>query len=293
MKTIAARLTAAISLALLISLAAMLAWQNAENRAAALDQARDFARSIHEMTLAGLTGMMITGTVGQREVFLDQIQRLDSVRELRVARGEVVSRLYGPGKEAERALDPVVAEVMRTGKAVDRLESDAGGDYLYIARPALASSNYLGKDCIACHQVPEGTVLGVVSMKVSLDKVGKAIDGQRSKLALASSLLCAAMFVLVYLAIRVLVSRPLAAMSEGLTQIASGEGDLEHRLPVANADEVGLACQAFNRMMDKFSALVRQIGSTAGEVRSATADLAAVRPGSPRHPASSGSVRRG
>ena len=30
----------------------------------AIEQAQDFARSIHEMTMAGLTGMMITGTVG-------------------------------------------------------------------------------------------------------------------------------------------------------------------------------------------------------------------------------------
>ena len=40
---------------------------------------------------------------------------------------------------------------------------------------ALASENYLGKNCIACHQVPAGTVLGLVSMKVSLDKVNAAV----------------------------------------------------------------------------------------------------------------------
>jgi len=276
MKTIAARLTAAIAVALLFSLSAMIAWENAENRAAALDQARDFAHSIHEMTLAGLTGMMITGTVGQREVFLDQIKQLDSVRELQVMRGEAVSQVFGPGNAGEQASDPVIAEVMRSGQAYDRVAEDANGEYLHIVRPALASRNYLGKDCIACHQVPEGTVLGVVSMKVSLARVGEAISAQRTKLALAGLVLCGGMFLLVFFFIRVFVAQPLAAMTAGLRQIASGEGDLEHRLPVGKDDEVGQASQAFNLMMDKFAGLVRQISRTAGEVRLATGSLASI-----------------
>ncbi|WP_374327742.1 methyl-accepting chemotaxis protein [Azonexus sp.] len=276
MKTIAARLTAAITVALLLSLSAMIAWENAENRSAALDQARDFAHSIHEMTLAGLTGMMITGTVGQREVFLDQIKQLDSVRELQVTRGEAVSRMFGPGNAGEQASDPVIAEVMRSGQAYDRVAEDANGEYLHIVRPALASSNYLGKDCIACHQVPEGTVLGVVSMKVSLAKVGDAISAQRTKLALAGLVLCGGMFLLVFFFIRIFVAQPLAAMTTGLSLIASGEGDLEHRLPVGKNDEVGQASQAFNLMMDKFAGLVRQISRTAGEVRLATGSLASI-----------------
>ena len=41
--------------------------------------------------------------------------------------------------------------------------------------PIIASKNYLGKDCLMCHIVPEGTVLGAVSMKISLDRANKAV----------------------------------------------------------------------------------------------------------------------
>ncbi len=68
------RLTGAIWLMLLIAWGGMIAWETRVNRDTAIAQAEDFAHSIHEMTMAGLTGMMITGTVGQREVFLDQIE---------------------------------------------------------------------------------------------------------------------------------------------------------------------------------------------------------------------------
>ena len=66
------RLTGAIWLMLAIAWMGMIAWETRVNRTTAIAQAEDFAHSIHEMTMAGLTGMMITGTIGQREVFLDQ-----------------------------------------------------------------------------------------------------------------------------------------------------------------------------------------------------------------------------
>lgn len=69
------RLTAAIWLVLALIWVGAILWTTQVNRDTAIRQAKDFSQSIHEMTMAGLTGMMITGTVGQREVFLDQIKR--------------------------------------------------------------------------------------------------------------------------------------------------------------------------------------------------------------------------
>ncbi|MFZ4537721.1 methyl-accepting chemotaxis protein [Propionivibrio sp.] len=274
--SVSVRLTLSIAIALFLTLSAMIAWQNTENREAAHNQARDFAYSAHEMTLAGLTGMMITGTVAQRDVFLDQIKQLDAVRDLRVARAPAVIKQFGPGTVSDRANDSDEEEVMRTGKIIDRVESDASGDFLHIIKPAIASANYLGKNCVTCHQVPEGTVLGIVSIKISLAKVDAAIASQRLKLIIACVVICMAMFILIFLFIRHFVSRPLDAMTNGLSQIAKGEGDLAHRLPVRELDEVGRTSQAFNEMMDKFSGLVRQISDTAGQVRQSVGGLVSV-----------------
>jgi methyl-accepting chemotaxis protein len=270
---ISVRLTLSIAAALLIALATMIAWQNNENRKATLDQARDFAHTTHEITLAGLTGMMITGTVDRREVFLDQILQLEALRDLHVTRAPAVANIFGPGKSKEHADNAAEQEVMRTGKEIDRVESDAKGEFLYIVKPALASTNYLGKNCITCHQVPEGTVLGIVSMKVSLTKVNAAIVSQGIKLALAGLLVCLGMFALAFLFIRHFVSRPLASMTDGLKQMAKGEGDLSHRLPVLKLDEVGCASNAFNEMMDNFAGLVSQISNTAGQMRQSVGGL--------------------
>ena len=94
---------------LALVLAGTIAWQSRINRANAIEQAGDVAQSIHEMTMAGLTGMMITGTIGQREVFLDQIKQLSVIRDLKVIRGENVSKIFGPGNAKDAGASPEVA----------------------------------------------------------------------------------------------------------------------------------------------------------------------------------------
>lgn len=91
------RLTIAIWVMLLLAWTGMILWESHSSRETAIEQAKEFSLSMHESTLAGLTGMMITGTVGQREVFLDQIKQLSIIRDLKVIRGDAVSKQFGPG----------------------------------------------------------------------------------------------------------------------------------------------------------------------------------------------------
>lgn len=167
------RLTAAIWLVLVVAWAGMIVWQRDASRDTSIRQARDFSRSVHEMTMAGLTGMMINGTINQREVFLDQIKQLSVIKDLHVARSDAVSKLFGPDTKSTRSLDPLEQQVMNDGKPYAEVDTADGAPILRVITPTLASKDYLGKDCISCHQVPEGSVLGVVSMKVSLEAVEK------------------------------------------------------------------------------------------------------------------------
>ncbi|NTV70911.1 MAG: methyl-accepting chemotaxis protein [Azonexaceae bacterium] len=260
------RLTAAIWVVLAIIWAGAIVWTTQVNRETAILQAQDFSKSIHEMTMAGLTGMMLTGTVGQREVFLDQIEQLSVIKDLIVARSDAVVKLYGPDTKSKRPLDTLEKEVMATGTPYMSVESANGSSFLHVINPTKASKNYLGKDCILCHQVPEGTVLGVVSMKVSLDSVEAQVSAFRLKIAGVALAALGALLVIIYLITNHFVSKPLEAMRSGLADIARGEGDLTRRLPIKGNDEVGQAAQVFNEMMENFNQLVRQVRDSASQV---------------------------
>ena len=261
------RLTGVIWLMLVIAWGGMIVWETRVNRETAIAQAEDFAHSIHEMTMAGLTGMMITGTVGQREVFLDQIKQLSVIKDLQVIRGEAVSLQFGAGSRVMPVLDADEQAALAGRSEVARVERDAqGGEYLRVVKPALAAENYLGKNCIACHLVPAGTPLGLVSMRVSLDKVNAAVDAFMWKSIFAAVALSLPLIVFVVIFIRRFVVMPLAAMNRSLAEIASGEGDLTRRLAVAGRDEIGQAAEAFNAMLGTIGQLVRQVSEAAGRV---------------------------
>ena len=267
------RLTAAIWLVLVLVWSGMILWQSAVNRETAIRQAQDFAGSIHEMTMAGLTGMMITGTVDQREVFLDQIKQLSIIKDLHVARSKAVSDTFGEDKKTSRQLDAVEQQVMTSGQPHVLTESADGTSYLRVVTPTRAAKNYLGKDCLTCHQVPEGTVLGVVSMKVSLDSVETEVAAFRLKIALAAAGVSLLLLVIIWFLTRHFVTAPLEHLTSGLRDIARGEGDLTRRLPVRGQDEIGQASAIFNEMMENFCRLVRQVGDSARQVSTQAKEL--------------------
>ena len=267
------RLTAAIWLALIAVWVAMIAWESAVNRETAIEQARDFSRSIHEMTMAGLTGMMITGTVAQREVFLDQITQLSIIKDLHVARADAVIKQFGPDSKDKRGLDATEKAVMESGKPFTDIVSEDGSEYLRVVNPTLASKNYLGKDCTMCHQVPEGTPLGVVSMKISLDKVNADVRNFQLKVAGAAFLACLLLLGIIYVFTHHFVTAPLETLTKGLSDIANGEGDLTRRLSIKGNDEIGQASSVFNRMMENFSGMVRQVSQSAVEVSNKAHEL--------------------
>jgi methyl-accepting chemotaxis protein len=268
------RLTAAIWLMLVIAWGGMIAWETQVNRETAIAQAKDFANSIHEMTMAGLTGMMITGTVGQREVFLDQIQQLPAIRDLQVIRGDAVSKQFGAGNRKMPALDADETEAFASRREIVRVDGDAkAGQYLRVIKPALASTDYLGKNCTGCHQVQPGTPLGLVSMKVSLEKVNAAVNAFVWKSIAAAITLSLPLIAFVVFFIVRFVARPLGRMNQSLAAIAKGEGDLTRRLDVDGKDEFGHTAAAFNEMLGTIAQIVRNVSMSAGQVTSSAHQL--------------------
>jgi methyl-accepting chemotaxis protein len=268
------RLTSAIGILLLVAWASMIVWGNRANHRIVIEQSKDFAQTVNEMTMAGLTGMMLTGTVDQRNVFLDQIRELSLVNDLKVIRGEAVSKIYGPGKDLSAKPDAIEKKVMEKRESYMQVESDSQGEYLRVVIPTLASKNYLGKDCVTCHMVEEGAPLGAVSMRISMNQANAAAGRFRTESMLFAIAISLPLLFFVYFFIRHFVSRPLLHLAEGMSEIAHGDGDLTRRLNAGRQDEVGRAASTFNHMLGEIAGLVRQVGTSAIAVAEQARDMA-------------------
>ena len=267
------RLVAALGLILLPAWAGMIWWAVHEQRQTAIEQAETFTGTLHEMTMAGLTTLMITGTTHRRDEFLDQIVELHNVRDLRVLRGEPVSRQYGEGEENEHPRDAIERRVLETGESHIALSGDR--DELRAVMPVRNQSDYLGKNCTSCHAMAqEGDVLGAVSMRISLEDVNAAVGRFGLSVTSIAFLVSIPVLLVMYLFTARVVTHPMRQMTRGLNGIAQGDGDLSHRLEVRGNDEIGQSAQAFNAMMDNFRDLIARVLDSTAHLARAASDLA-------------------
>ncbi len=252
------RLALSILFSVMVCGAGLIYWATREQRAIAEDQARYFADTVQQMTLAGLTGMMITGTISLRIIFLDQIKAMNHVESLRVLRSDAVIAQFGPGFAMEAATNEAEHEAMRTGRAQYLVVPGPSGDRLRAVIPARAQEDYLGKNCLNCHHVAPGTVLGAVSMEISLGRAEQTVRAFGRNAALAGLAACLPLGLFIWYFVSRLVSRPLRRMTGGLDRIAQGDVDEPALLPSHGNDEVAVAAAAFNRVMTKAHDLIQQ-----------------------------------
>lgn len=227
------RLAFSIWVVLILAWTGVIIMDNQHNHQAAIEQAEGFSMSMHESTLAGLTAMMITKTMSQRDVLLDQIKRMAIIRELRVVPSKIaLDGVLGPDDDetSRNNLKPdaIEAEVIRTGNALVEVREDGEGLYLLAIRPTPNSRNYLGKDCVKCHDAAENSVLGVISMKISLEKINQHfIHQQHESLRIAlgvSVLLFMFIWALIVAARKSLLTAETAATTDALTGLSNRRG---------------------------------------------------------------------
>ena len=264
---------AATMLALLSLLAAVIIlWATEAQKQAAIEQAERFSDSVHQMTLSSLTAMMLTGTIGQRGLFLEQIKHTNDIRRLRVLRSDAVSKMYGAGTIPPDDWSAAERGVVASGEPYSEVVEEQGETRLRVVKPVLAAKEYLGKNCLTCHLVEEGTVLGAVSMTLSLEEVMEGVNDFRTTIAAVTALLCVLTLVVVVVGTQRYVAAPLEAMGRVMGRIS--DGDLTTEVPDEGRDEVGRVMGSLAEMEQRLSGIVADIRVAADEVESASAEIA-------------------
>ncbi len=233
-----------------------------------MEKARDLAQSYFD----GVNTMMLTGTMDQRENLRTKFMAMPGVREVRI--------VHGPGKLAglsthESKPEGPLEERGVNGETVTVLDADASGRFVTVVKPLTASANYLGTNCLSCHQVPEGTVLGAVRATYSLNDLDREFKHSLMTVAGLNLLLSLAGIALVIALLRRIVVAPLLGMRQTMHEIEQN-ADLGRRLAVSKKDEIGALAQAIDSMLDKFSTSIGLVADTSSRVTTAANQVASV-----------------
>ena len=134
------------------------------------------------------------------------------------------------------------------------IKAEADNQQMLIASSYLPS---MGWYLVA--QVPEAEVFALLE--------------ESSYQILISTIIIAALFIAIAIAVAGSVSRPIAQVAELFRNIGEGEGDLRQRLPVNGEDEIAQLARGFNSFISKIQDSVIEVAQTSEQLGKSAIDV--------------------
>jgi len=202
-------------------------------------------RTAAEMVRVHLTEAMIHGIIDKREQFLERLMEVQGLRSARVIRSSHVNQQFGEGMQREMAADETERLVLADGKARYILGNDEGEAVFRGTIPFAASSR--GRpNCLQCHNVAEATVLGAVTIELSLAELKR-----QALITVTGIVLTVALFsLLAILAVRRLIS-PVGDTAQAVEKAVQRalKGDFKGRVEQRTDDEIGKIATETNSLL--------------------------------------------
>jgi len=204
--------------------------------------------------------LMLSGAMQNRGALQKKILSNESVTEARIIRGDAVTQVYGPGSKDAVVTDDLDRRAMKGEHVVEEFD-DEQGHRLTVITPMKALSEYKGTNCLLCHQVEEGTVLGAVRVTYDFAKIDEDILVNLRTVALVELALFVGGVLLIGLILRRIVIKPINALSDTMHQIERNS-DLSRRIEITSNDEMGRMSTAFNSMLGNFQGSIQHVSDT-------------------------------
>ncbi len=243
-----AKVNLTIAVIFLLVVGSVTFYSGTSEKARILDLAKSHTKDMTNSYFDALNTLMLTGTMSQRDILRKKALKRHGVLDARVVRGEPVNNQFGPGRTEEKPVDELDFKALR-GEEVVQVDQRQEGRALTVVTPFRATENTNDVNCLACHNVPSGSVNGAVRVTYSLADMDATVErdlwiGAGANLVLMTLGLIIASFLL-----RGWITRPLAGLIDVVTRRSNG--DIGARANVSSADEIGHLGQAFNAMADK------------------------------------------
>ncbi len=266
-----------IQLILLVVLIVAQRWAFDRYELRVLEDARNRAAIPADGVFNGLNMMMLNGTVSdgeQRRLFLKKMAVSSNAEELRIIRGKSVQDQFGSGESEEQDKDELDRLALRSGEQQSIATDSEGKHQLRVVEPFAASKDFrgTGTNCLQCHNVPDGTVLGAVSVKLDITNEYKAMD-KASALLWGGQLFIQLMLFFVIGWLINQVTRPTRELQQTMLAMQA-DGDLTRRVTIRSKDEVGQTAVAFNALIDGFIEIIRNVLSNSQRVNETAKHIA-------------------
>jgi len=235
-------------------------------RSFSISSATEHIRTAGEIVRVLLTESMINGVIDKRERFLQRLVEIQGLKSARVVRSADVARQFGKGLAMESDADDIELAVLREGKS--RFEVISQGDETIFRGtiPYIATATGT-PNCMQCHQVPEGTVLGAVSMSMSVDALK-----EKALLTVAGIAGAVTLFALLMIVLLRRLLRPISDTANAVEEAVQRalRGDFQAHVEIRTNDEIGQIATDMNRLLNFLDDGLNRIGNNVARLTERT-----------------------
>ncbi|GHD51045.1 methyl-accepting chemotaxis protein [Marinobacter persicus] len=265
-------LLAALAAAFTVILVFTIAYSAWSQRAHLEEYSHKYVDGLAKSYFDGLNTMMVTGTIGNKDVLRNKATAPEEVLDVRVIRSDQLIDMYGTANADEGERDALDKKALK-GERIEAYSTNEDGRVYTLIEPMLASSNYQGVNCMSCHPGKEGSVLGAVRVDYSLAKSDARLQKQLFFSGGVQILIFVMIFIMVTFVLGRLVFSRLRKLHDRMDEIATNS-DLTLQLDVSRNDEIGSVSRAFNRMVSKIRESMLTVVENAEKVESSARSIA-------------------
>jgi methyl-accepting chemotaxis protein len=247
-----------------------------------LTSAEERASAVADGAINGLNTMMVT-KVGsddlisdstKRKLFIQKMGASDGVKELRIVRGKGIVAEFDAGLPEEQPVDELDRKVLETGKSEYKMLTDNNGaQSLRAVMPFIAKKEFRTTNCLKCHGVDEGTVLGLASVVIDIKDDVATIQKMKKCLWAGYLFISLALFAVIFSIGRRTIIGPLRNLRDAIVAIDVGK-DFTRRVPSSGNDEIAQTAQSFNRMVEEVQKTCKGVHGSVVHLRNAAANVA-------------------
>lgn len=264
----------AMAIVFMLAMILVTSYSSSQQRERALLWSENRANDLVNSYMDSLNAMMFSGSMPTRELMREKILGREEIQDVRVLRGENVTKTFGPGFETEKPVT-LLDERGLKGERVVELKESKGHRVMTVVQPFFAVKNYNGTNCLGCHIVPENSVLGAIRVDYSLAHLDDAVQREFwMSVGINTAIFLVGLIVVSVILKRVVIA-PLNILRSTMAKV-SADSDLSLSVQMNSNDEFRDVGQAVNEMLKKFRDTVSGLAATTHQLSGSSERLSAV-----------------
>ncbi|MDD2915850.1 MAG: PAS domain-containing methyl-accepting chemotaxis protein [Gallionella sp.] len=230
------------------------------------------AQKLSDEIIDSANMLMVAGQIGNtdlRKLLIKKVSMSEGVRNAQLVRAKPVDDLYGPGLPEEHIANDVQRQVLETKKQVVSFNED--GTHVHVVTPYLASKDFHGTDCTGCHQVAEGTVLGVSELEIDVTPQFDSIATLERRTLIGQIALQVFLFFYLAFLVNKYVAKPADVAQREFEKLM--QGDMNEEIDITGRDELGVLLCGVQTMQSYLRTIVDEVVTPVGHMQKRIADM--------------------